>query len=236
MSRSISRRGTFEDKPVAYGSSMSGSPLHVWQPASGKADLLIFAGIHGEEPDSTVLLSRALRSASRRSAACAVVLCANPDGMQFGTRGNARGVDLNRNFPSTNWRPDPVTHRWSVDTDSSVALSPGCQPTSEPEVRALMQLVEDLSPACVVSIHSPLGLIDDPDATPLGRLLADRSGLPREVIPNYDTPGSFGSWAKDVGLPSITYELPDATIWDMLPVHLPILTELIEQGPAILER
>lgn len=235
MTRSISKRGTFEDEPSVYGQSVNGSPLHVWLPAADKAEMLIFAGIHGEEPDSTVLASRALRSTSLRSPACAVVLCANPDGMQYGTRGNANGVDLNRNFPSSNWRPDPVTHRWSVDSDHRVALSPGCQPASEPEVRALMQLVTDLEPRCVVSIHSPLGLIDDPDSTPLGSLLARRSGLPREVIPNYDTPGSFGSWAKDIGLPSITYELPDATIWEMLPVHLPILRDLIEHTFGIAE-
>ncbi len=55
----------------------------------------------------------------------------------------------------------------------------------------------------------------------------------RTVLPTEDTPGSFGSWAKDVGIPAITYELPNMTVWDMLPVHLPLLRDLLEQGLAI---
>lgn len=161
---------------------------------------------------------------------CAVILCANPDGTRRGTRGNANGVDLNRNFPSTNWRPDPVRHKWAMDSDSEVELSPGKQPSSEPEVSSLVKLVGDLSPQCVVSVHSPLGLIDDPENTELGRVLAERSRLPRTALPTEYTPGSFGSWAENVGIPSITYELPNLSVWDMLDVHLPVLRTLLEKG------
>jgi protein MpaA len=236
MVRPVKKRGIFEGEPTVYGHSVNQTPLEVWGDGSVNVDLLIFAGIHGEEPDTTVLLSRALRSTSRRSPTCAVVLCANPDGLRQGTRGNANGVDLNRNFPSANWQAEPVTHRWHTDSDSTVLLSPGTAPASEPEVQALIQLVTHLEPACVVSLHSPLGLIDDPESTALGGLLAERTGMPRTVLPNHHTPGSFGSWMQDRGIPSITYELPSMSVWDMLPVHLPILHELLERGLAIAER
>ena len=235
MARAISKRGTIANEPSVYGHSVEQTPLHVWQPAGSEVEVLIFAGIHGEEPDSTVLLSRALRSMSRRSSSCAVVLCANPDGLRYGTRGNANGVDLNRNFPSPNWKADRVTHRWNVDSERTVLLSPGERPGSEPEVLALMQLVNDLEPQCVVSIHSPLGLIDDPERTDLGRMFAEKSGMPRTVIPIQQTPGSFGSWAKDIGLATITYELPNETVGNMLPLHLPILRALLEKGLAIVQ-
>lgn len=204
--------------------------MQIWLPARSKVDVLIFAGIHGEEPDSTVLLSRALRSLGRSSRSCAVILCANPDGLQLGTRGNSNGVDLNRNFPSSNWTVEPVTHRWNLDVSSRVTLSPGSSPCSEPEALALMQVVNDLQPECVVSIHSPLGLIDDPEGTDLGQLFSERSGMPRTVLPNESTPGSFGSWTRDIGVATITYELPRRSVWDMLPVHLPILYDLLENG------
>ncbi len=235
MARSIIKRGTFADEPSVYGRSVDKTPLHIWHSVRSRVEVLIFAGIHGEEPDTTVLLSRALRSMSQRSTSCAVILCANPDGLRHGTRGNSNGVDLNRNFPSSNWTVEPVTHKWNVDSDSRVLLSPGERPCSEPEVGALIQVVSDLKPECVVSIHSPLGLIDDPECTDLGRSFSERSGMPRTVLPNEDTPGSFGSWAKDIGVATITYELPNMTVWNMLPLHLPILRELLEKGLEVVQ-
>ncbi len=235
MARSIIKRGTFVNEPSVYGHSAEHIPLHIWQPVRSRVEVLIFAGIHGEEPDTTVLLSRALRSMSQRSTSCAVILCANPDGLRNGTRGNSNGVDLNRNFPSSNWAVEPVTHKWNVDSDCRVLLSPGERPCSEPEVLALTQVVNDLKPECVVSVHSPLGLIDDPECTDLGRMFSERSGMPRTVLPNEDTPGSFGSWARDIGVATITYELPNMTVWNMLPLHLPILRELLEKGLAVVQ-
>ena len=231
--RSMRRRGTFASKPEVYGYSVEQTPLHIWYPVRSKVEVLIFAGIHGEEPDTTVLLSRTLRSMCHRSTSCAVILCANPDGVRHGTRGNSNGVDLNRNFPSSNWMNEPVTHRWNVDSTSRVSLSPGERPCSEPEVQALKQVVDDLKPECVLSIHSPLGLVDDPERTDLGRMLAEKTGMPRTVLPNEDTPGSFGSWTKDIGVATITYELPNMTVWNMLPLHLPLLRSLLEKGLAV---
>ena len=74
------------------------------------------------------------------------------------------------------------------------------------ETRSLIELISELAPEAVVALHAPLGCIDDPNASPLGLWLADRTALPLVADPGYPTPGSFGTWAAEQGLPAVTYE------------------------------
>lgn len=218
--------GTIPWAPSTYGRSCLGLPLEVWRPRQ-ECRLLVFAGIHGEEPETTYALSRALRQLPAPPQACAVVLAANPDGLIRGTRANARGVDLNRNFPAGNWTPATVTHRSTLEDPSDIALSPGAHPGSEPEVQALLALIAELAPHAVVALHAPLACIDDPDGSPLGRWLAERTGMPLVRDVGYPTPGSFGSWGRDHGVPIVTYELPLAATEVLMRDHVPVLVELL---------
>ena len=221
--------GTIPLEPDTYGRSHLGLPLEVWRP-SGDCKLLLFAGIHGEEPETTVALSRALRHLSAPSRRCAVVLAANPDGLIRGTRGNARGVDLNRNFPAGDWQPDPVTHRSTLDDPQDVVLSPGERPGSEPETQALMGLIYELKPNAVIALHAPLACIDEASETPLGTWLAERTGLPRQSGVGYPTPGSFGSWGAEQGIAVVTYEFPLASTDELVRGHVPVLVELLTRS------
>jgi protein MpaA len=218
--------GTFLWPPGSYGRSHLGISLEVWKPA-GACKLLIFAGIHGEEPETTYALSRALRQLSDPSPHCAVVLCANPDGTIRGTRGNARGVDLNRNFPTQDWRPGTVTHRSTIQDPSDILLSTGSHAGSEPETRALISLIDELRPNAVIAIHAPLACIDDADASRLGQRLARRTNLPFVRDVGYATPGSFGTWGGERGLPVITYEFALASTEQQMHDHVPVLVELL---------
>ena len=227
--RSRPEWGTLSLKPDTYGRSLLGLPLEVWRPQS-VCKLLLFAGIHGEEPETTIALSRALRHLSAPSQRCAVVLAANPDGLIRGTRGNANGVDLNRNFPASNWQADRVTHRSTLDDPSDVQLSPGAHAGSEPETRALLSLIAELKPDAVVAIHAPLACIDDANQSPLGRWLADRSELPFVRDVGYPTPGSFGSWGAENKVDVITYEFPLASMDHHVRDQVPVLVELMTRS------
>ncbi len=227
--RSRQEWGTLPLEPDTYGRSRLGLPLEVWRP-SADCKLLLFAGIHGEEPETTLALSRALRHLSVPSPHCAAVLAANPDGLIRGTRGNAHGVDLNRNFPATDWHPDPVTHRSTMDDPRDVVLSPGEHAGSEPETKALMSLIDGLKPNAVIALHAPLACIDEASESRLGMRLAERTGLSHVNGVGYPTPGSFGSWGAEQGIAVVTYEFPLASTDELVREHVPVLVELLTRS------
>jgi len=127
-SRPFSERGNFPYPSEIFGRSILDQPLEIWMPEE-RTSILIMAGQHGEEPETTVILSRALRGLSTQSPDCAVILSANPDGILRGTRGNANGVDLNRNFPVSSWSHKDTSYHWNLESsDERVELSTGEKP------------------------------------------------------------------------------------------------------------
>ena len=220
-------RGVIRHASAMYGSSLDGIPLTVHLPDSGRADIVILASIHGDESETTVVVSEALRCLPRGDLQAAVILCGNPDGLLRGTRGNARGVDLNRNFPTSNWKPDLVFYKSRANDARDIALSPGSEPASEQETKALLGLLDRLKPRAIVSIHSALACVDDSGASHLGRQLADRCALPFLTEIGYPTPGSMGTWASEQGVNLVTLELEDSSLYTLKDRHVPILIDLM---------
>ena len=221
------KRGILRHPPQDYGSSILGTPLQVYGPASGPVDILIMAAMHGDECDTTVVLSEALRSVPPDLIKNPVILSVNPDGALRGTRCNAAGVDLNRNWPTANWSADPVYYRGHGQEHQEIELSTGSCAASEPETRSLLDLVKKLRPRAVVSLHAPLACIEDPDAQPLARWIAEQVQLPLVPDVGYATPGSFGTWSVENGINIITWELPAESLPDLMVSHVPVLRKLI---------
>ncbi len=140
-----------------YGSSRDGVALRAFHPAAdGPAAGLLVAAQHGEEGVTALLVRRLLERVSAHATRWVVVPVANPDGLLNGTRQNAAGVDLNRNFPATTWLPDDsFTYPPGIEPERRVLAnrtnlsSPGEHAGSEPETRALMALVERVQPPLV---------------------------------------------------------------------------------------
>jgi protein MpaA len=220
-------RGVLRHAGSVYGGSLDEVPLTVYLPDTARADIVILASIHGDEAETTVVVSEALRCIRGGDLQAAVILCGNPDGALRGTRGNGRGVDLNRNFPTSNWSPDPVHYKTRANDARDIALSPGAQPASEPETTALLALLARLKPRAVVSLHAALACIDDAGGSHLGRQLAARSGLPLLTEIGYPTPGSMGTWASEQGLTLVTWETEAASLYDLKDRHVPVLIDLM---------
>lgn len=126
----------------------------------------------------------AARSSS--SSICTSSRCLNPDGFARGTRGNSRGVDLNRNA-LVGWR--------RIGGRGSRHFS-GLRPFSEPESQAIRELLLRERPELVVWYHQPLSGVDVPETGGdlLARRYAKRVGLPVRPLPAY--PGSLSRWTN----------------------------------------
>ncbi len=207
--------------------SITGIPLVVYEPQDSPSEILIMGAIHGDESLTSVLLSECLRSLEPGDLQASVILTANPDGVLTGTRCNARGVDLNRNFPAANWKTDPVYYRNRPEDPQNIALSPGSKGGSEPETQALIALIEANKPGLIVSLHGFLGCIDDPLSTDISVDIAKRTQM--DLVPDvgYATPGSFGSWCAEQEIPIITYEFPSSPLVELKATHRPVLRDLM---------
>jgi protein MpaA len=219
-----------------YGRSRDGVALRVFMPAGeGPVAGLLTAGQHGEEAAASLLVRRLLERVPGGATRWAVVPVLNPDGLLGGTRQNAAGVDLNRNFPAASWRPDPsftfppgIADARRVDENRTNRSSPGAHAGSEPETQALMRLVERLQPPLVVDVHSPLELLFPRGAVPPAILdaLCRAAGLPVDDDVG-ECPGAFDDWLLEVGIPAIVYEVEHAGLPALCARHLPGLEELL---------
>jgi murein peptide amidase A len=142
--------------------------------------VLVVGDIHGDETAGMRIAWRLVAAGAPRRAQLVVVPTINPDGVAAGTRGNARGVDLNRNFP----------YRWRRLGGGEYS-GPG--PLSEPETRAAERLILRTRPDVTIWFHQPFDLVDRPVGNPfVARRYAELSGLPLVRLHRY--PGSATRW------------------------------------------
>ncbi len=222
-----------------YGRSHDGVPLRVFRPAGdGPVAGLLTAAQHGEEADTALLVRRLLERISAAETGWAVIPVLNPDGLLAGTRQNAAGVDLHRNFPASTWEPDQTfTYPPGIDPEIRVPAnrtnrsSPGAHAGSEPETQALTALIERLEPPLVVDLHSPLELIFvrgdvPPDVT---EELAGSAGLPAQGEFEGHCPGAFDDWLVERGTPVLVYEIEHAGLPALCKRHLPGLESVLRR-------
>jgi protein MpaA len=185
--------------------SHEGRQIYLLELGEGDSTTLIFGGFHGSEHSGVQLVFRFAEylyneQLSDLSSRVIIVPVLNPDGLLKTTRTNARGVDINRNFPTQNWRSE---HK-------SKKNFPGVSPGSEKETEIAIALVETYKPQRIISVHAPLKTVNyDGPALTLARAMAKQNGYPVDSDIGYATPGSFGTFAgKEKGIPTITLELP----------------------------
>jgi len=116
-----------------------------------------------------------MRASPRPDTQLLLVRDVNPDGLAHRERANAHGVDLNRNSPE----------HWA---------GAGARPWSEPEARAIRDLILREEPTLSIYYHQPFGLVDVPEGAhpQAARRYAELTGLPLRRLSR--RPGSISRW------------------------------------------
>ena len=184
---------------VVIGHSVDGRPLiaEVIGPDDAPRKLLLVGCIHGNECAGLRILSAVARQAPDAGLQLWLVGELNPDGTAAGTRQNAHGVDLNRNFPS----------QWQRITDPTYDSGP--RPASEPETRAAMALIRRIRPAVTIWYHQHQDLVDMAGGDRgVARRYAQLSHLRATCLAFL--PGTAPGWQNHVlhGTTSFVVELP----------------------------
>lgn len=191
------------------GTSHEGRKIHAEAIVGSRSDaggagstgpVLIIACIHGDEQEGLGAVDLIRDRAADGSRSVLLIENMNPDGVASHTRENASRVDLNRNWPTRNFRP---------------SRAHGPSALSEPESRAVHDLLNQARPSLVIVLHStPSGPFVNFDG-PAGEAAARFADACERVDPRwrvvadmgYPTPGSLGTLVGDEwAIPILTIE------------------------------
>jgi murein peptide amidase A len=188
--------------------------------------------IHGNESAAASLVrgltERLVKAAGSWSGDASVFLVAqlNPDGVVLGSRYNAHGVDLNRNWATNDWQSSEVEPPGGQPTMGGIR--PFCEPETAAFGRWLLSLRDQAGGRLQVIMyhcaHPPSGLVQpgyrvvegrqeiDPNAATLAQYWASKVGYAYSATwPDYPITGEAIHWCAENGIACIDIELPSSS-------------------------
>jgi len=183
-------------RTVPLGRSWQGRPITAFEVGNRAGVRVLVVGVvHGNETGG-VPIANALARLSPHDLDLWVIPDLNPDGVASGSRQNAHGVDLNRNFP---WRWRPM----------GGVYESGPRPLSEREARIAHALILRLHPHLTIWFHQHLDMVwASGGRRRIERVFARVSGLPYHAMPQLA--GSAITWQNNAlpGTTAFAAELP----------------------------
>jgi hypothetical protein len=205
-------------KVYTIGKSVDGRSIYAYYFGTGSKKIIFYGAMHGSESNTKYTLYNWIDELEDNiedipdDKKIIVVPVLNPDGVSSSTRFNSNGVDLNRNFDSSTWTSG------TYFLQKYYPMGGGDSPFSEPESRAIRDLILRESPYLTLSYHSAAGYVVPSNTSKgieLGKVYSNISGY-KYVAPGtddaftYDITGAFGEWAQEHGYNSLTIELSSA--------------------------
>ena len=201
------------------GSSVLGRAIVAHTFGNGPSKIVMFGNMHGNEASTKYTLDSWINELEAnyhkipKNRTIIVIPSLNPDGLVAGTRNNARNVDLNRNFPESNWKANVQKPGGGIvdGGGGSVALS-------EPEAQALANFITAQQPRLVLSYHAIGSVIISNEAGDANSVASKYSSLTGYWLPSgaeaegvfdYEITGTLEGWLYETyNIPTLVIELP----------------------------
>ena len=161
-------------------------------------NVVVIGVFHGDEPQGDFLIREYW---AKNNSSNLLML---PRLNDCNTRVNKNGVDLNRNFPTSNWELSPCNEYFG-----------GVAPASEDETKFIIELIEKYNPKVILTLHAPYKVVNfDGCNSDLDKKIVEEiskiMNYPLQESIGYPTPGSFGTWAGiEKEILTITLELDE---------------------------
>jgi len=203
------------------GYSVKGRPIIAYYFGSGSSTVLITGGMHGSERSGTTTTQAFVTYLQAHAAEVipagkrvVIVPNTNPDAIAANSRNNANNANIDRNFPTANWKAN-------TETSGGVLVNGGGSSAgSEPETKALMALTRQLRPRLEISFHSSgrlVGANKFGDSVSIGATYAKMVGYgtmfyDAEAVMGYPMTGEYEDWmSESMNIAAILIELPSAS-------------------------
>lgn len=152
------------------GQSVDRQDINCYRVNNGPISILFVAAIHGNEVGTVKLSHRLINWLSEnrnryQKFTFYIIDCLNRDGYHLAMKNpdyfgggkigrlNSHKVDLNRNFPTPSFE-STATWTHGKGYEDSTEVFAGSRAASEPEVQALIKLVQAQKPAIIFSFHN----------------------------------------------------------------------------------
>lgn len=205
---------------TVIGTSEQGRAIVAYRFGSGSNTILYTGALHGNEQNTKLLMDawiaelEANPGSIKKGTQLIIIPVLNPDGLALNTRANARNVDLNRNFDTSDWKEDIQNIYGNPYPGGG-----GSSPLSERESKAIATYTQQLAPRLTLSFHSVAGYVianTCGDSRMIASEYASRTGYANKTgvsgAFSYEITGTYDDWiCERLGRASILIEL--ATTW-----------------------
>lgn len=205
--------------------------IHCYKKGNNGKKILLIGCIHGNEKAGILLSIKVLNEIFGTDKLTNTLLCiptADPDGNVLDKRTNSNKIDINRNFPSTNW----------VHTDSAKLKEKkkpfwgGNYAASEIETQFILKIDSLYHPDALIILHQFMDCVQyDGTGMPLAEFISKRTG--QKLLDNigYTTEGSIGSYfGDDKRKEVVTIEIPENPADSLQQNIVKVLVDIIKTG------